>query len=142
MLRAPGAGAGGWGPCEGPPQIREGAVQKRLWGSVVHRCTFPSISSCCHPANTSLIVPVRLRKKHVRIAAKYYKCLQINGRICFYQLSAVLNYFKAYAQVSKLSFHAAYIKQYVAHIYIYLFIYRPPTLACQSSVGKKTNYFS
>lgn len=27
---------------------QRGAVHKRLWGSVIHDCTFPLISSCCH----------------------------------------------------------------------------------------------
>lgn len=40
----------------------------------------------------------------------------MNGGICFNQLSAFINDFKAYAQVSKLSLHTVYIIQYVAYI--------------------------
>ena len=61
-------------------------------------------------------------------------CIQKNGRICFNQLSAFINYFKAYAQVSKLSLHTVYITQNAAYIQAFYSV-----LSLIS--GEKTNYF-
>lgn len=49
---------------------QRGAVHKRLWGSVIHDCTFPLISSCCHWANPSWSISCEAWAKNM--------CLQIN----------------------------------------------------------------
>lgn len=115
---APGAGAGGPGPVGalgGSNQIREELFRRDCGVLSFTTAHFPSFHHAAIQPTLPWLFPWGLRK-NIGIFSKYHNCIQINGSICSNQLSAFINYFPAYAQVSKLSLHTAYIKWYFAYI--------------------------